>query len=258
MNYRFQRICLFGLFILFFVPVAHAQQDTTEKPKKNYKNIIRYNITNPLIFGGKTMIWGYERVLNNKRSLSLNVGLFEMPKLNLFDINSTNDSIQLTNNTTSSGYNFSLDYRFYLAKENKYNAPRGVYLAPYVNYTTFKRTNTWTLNTSSFTGDVNTEFNLTIATLGGELGYQFILWNRVAIDLILIGPGMSNYDIEAKLSTTLDADEQSELLKIINEAIQEKVPGYSLVIDDAKFEKEGTTNTTTVGFRYMVHVGFRF
>src|SRR6188508_2434265 len=96
-----------------------AQQDTTVKKPKNYKNIIRYNITNPLIFGGSTMIWGYERVLGPHQSVSLNVGLFELPKLDLFDINVGSDSIQLDQYTTSKGYNLSLDYRFYLAKENK-------------------------------------------------------------------------------------------------------------------------------------------
>ena len=249
------------LVALGFLPCISlsAQQDTTVKKSKEYKNIIRYNITNPLIFGGETMIWGYERVLKDYQSISLNVGLFELPKINLFDANFGNDTIQLQKNTTSSGYNVSVDYRFYLSKENKHKAPRGVYLAPYANYTSFERTNSWKVTTNNLgTVDVDTKFNLAIATLGGELGYQFILWNRVAIDLILIGPGMSNYKLEAELSTSLDAEDESALLEKINDVLAEKIPGYSLVIDDAEFERTGTTNTTSIGFRYMVHVGFRF
>jgi hypothetical protein len=52
-------------------------------------------------------------------------------------------------------------------------------------------------------------------------------------------------------------DEQ-ELLDAINEILNDKLPGYSLVIDDAEFKRSGSVNTTSLGFRYIIHFGFRF
>jgi hypothetical protein len=244
------------LAVLLVQVVFAADTDSTHQ-KKELKNTVRVNITNPIIFGSNSMIAGYERVLGPTQTFSVNVGRFSLPKLSLFDFGGT-DSINLTKNSTEKGYHASFDYRFYLAKENRNNAPRGVYLAPYFSYNFFERTNTWTLNTSSFQGDLNTTFNLDIAALGGELGYQFVLWRRLAIDFILIGPGMARYSFKTKLSTTLSADDESELFDRINDFLAEKIPGYKLVIDDAEYKKSGSTKTTTFGFRYMIHLGFRF
>jgi len=105
---------------------------------------------------------------------------------------------------------------------------------------------------------VSTDFKLEMMSVGGELGYQFILWKRLAIDLVLIGPGLTNYAIKTGISTTLSADDQAELLKLIHDALADKIPGYSLVIDDLEYEKSGSANTTTFGFRYMINIGFRF
>jgi hypothetical protein len=248
---------------VFFLPAfllsnqLFAQQDTVVKQEKHFKNTVRFNITNPLIFGGKTLILGYERTLGDHQSICIDGGPLTLPKLLPGTIN-VNDSIQLASNSTEKGYHLSAEYRFYLKNENKYNSPRGVYLAPYVSYNYFNRKNTWTLNTVKANGDVTTDFTLTVATLGGELGYQFVLWKRVAIDLILIGPGMAKYSIKTKLDTTLDPDDETALFKKINDRLADKIPGYSLVIDDTEYETKGTTNTTSIGFRYMINLGFRF
>ena len=48
----------FCMIMLFFAATVNAQQTT----KKEYKNTIKYNITNPFIFGKNVHILGYERV----------------------------------------------------------------------------------------------------------------------------------------------------------------------------------------------------
>lgn len=50
--------------------------------------------------------------------------------------------------------------------------------------------------------DYSEGFNLnqTVA-LGAQLGYQFIIWKRVALDFVLIGPSVAGYALEAKLDT---------------------------------------------------------
>jgi len=226
--------------------------------EKKFKNTVRFNITNPLIFGDKSLVVGYERVLNDSKSFSINIGQSELPEFGLFNPDSDNPEAKLTKNSAGHGFNTTADFRFYLKAENKYAAPHGIYLAPYVAFATMGRKNTWSLNTDNFNGEVVTDFNLSFIAVGGELGYQFIIWKRVALDFILIGPSMAAYKLKAKLDTSLDPDDESLLFQKISEALAEKFPGYSFAFDDAEFVKTGTSDLIGPSFRYVIHVGFRF
>jgi hypothetical protein len=260
--------CLFAFFILMLNHAAMAKMPGLElqvnpdsiisKPEKVFKNTVRYNLTNTLMFGIKTVIVGYERTLGDHQSISINVGQLTLPEFNIIKFNVADTIIQSSKDVNQKGYHASVDYRFYLKHENKNKAPRGVYLAPYYSYNYFERTKTWTLNSTLFQGDVSTKFSLTMHTVGGELGYQFVLWKRLAIDCILLGPGVTSYSVKAKLSTSLDPDDEALLFKKINDALADKIPGYSVVIDDVEFEKSGSVSTTSIGFRYMIQLGFRF
>jgi len=90
------------------------------------------------------------------------------------------------------------------------------------------------------------------------MGYQFIFWDRVSLDMMMFGPGISFYSLKANLSTSLDPERESELFKLINDKLAEKIPGYDKVISPGEFEKTGNFNTTNVGYRYIVMIGYRF
>ena len=54
-----------------------AQTDSLPQvlPAKNYKNIVRYNLSGALLFGfDRYVILGYERVVKKNQSFSINVG----------------------------------------------------------------------------------------------------------------------------------------------------------------------------------------
>ena len=228
-------------------------QDTT-KPKKEFKNNIHFNITNPFIFGDRSLIFGYERQVNKRSTFTINVGPTGFPTLNI--INS--DSLKANTIRDEKGFHLSGDYRFYLAKENKYNVPRGVYIGPYFSYNYFEKDHSWELKTASGASVIiESNTNLTVNTLGIELGYQFVFWNRVSLDMILAGPGVSSYRLEADLGTNLSDADRQKFFEKLNEALAEKFPGYGLAVNEGEFRKTGSTNTTTFGFRYMVQLGFR-
>lgn len=250
------RLSLFSLLIVSAL-VQSAFGQETMKPEKHFKNTVRLNLTNPVIFGDKSLILGYERTLGQHRSISINIGQASLPKFHILNID-TDSTVMLDKTTKESGFNMTVDYRFYLRTDNKYDAPRGVYLAPYFGYNTMGRKNTWTLDTDTFHGDVNTDFKFSATTIGGELGYQFVLWKRVALDFVLVGPGVAFYKLSAKLDTTLDADDEAALYQKINDALADRFPGYTFVFDDIDFKKTGSSNTTSFGFRYVINLGFRF
>ncbi len=244
-----------GFFLLINLALhlpCNGQEET--KPKKELKNTVWINIFNPII-DAKYLVLGYERVLKNNQTFTFNIGRFSLPKFSIIDT----DKLGLTGEYKDWGINTSVDYRFYLGKLNKYNAPRGVYLAPYYSFNHFNRENNWTLKIRCpFDIDIVTDFTLNINTLGGQLGYQFIFWRRLVVDLVLIGPGVGFYGLNVNLDTSLAPDDESLFFQTLNDALKDKFPGYDLVIESGEFEKKGSVRATTLGFRYMIHIGFRF
>lgn len=224
--------------------------------KKARKNIIRYNLSSAALFGfDKAIIFGYERVLSPKQSFSINIGQAGLPKFLVVET----DSFTLGKDLKSSGFNISADYRFYLQKENKYNAPRGVYIGPFYSYNSWKRENSW-----DFTGSatdqklVTTESDFSLHTIGFELGYQFVFWDRLALDMVLIGPGIGWYDIQAKAEGNLSDAERDQVLDALQDLLQQRFPGMNYVLSDKEFNANGRIKTTSIGFRYLIHIGFRF
>jgi hypothetical protein len=227
-----------------------AQSDSA----RTRKNTVRYNITNPLIFGDKSLIFGYERTLRNNQSFSVNIGRTSYPKMLLINP----DSIGLDADFQEKGFHISADYRFYLKKENKYPAPRGFYYGPYISYNYFSRVNTWSMDDPDYTGKLQTTLDMNIAAAGFQVGYQFLFWDRLSVDMIMMGPGLALYNIKATLSTDLSNENEDKFFKAINDYLEENIPGYNSVIDAGEFQKKGSSNTLSLGYRYMVMVGYHF
>jgi hypothetical protein len=248
---------LLQIIILFTAQTLFSQTDTIKpvKEKRNLNNSVKINLTNPMIFGQQCYWFGYERTIGDHQSFEINIGRFSIPRV----LNFNTDSIkEISKETSSRGFHISGEYRFYLAKENKFKSPHGVYIGPYASYNSYSRYFSMTANTQSFTGDLDAKLSLEIASVGFQLGYQFIFWNRVSLDMVLFGPGIAAYRVKANLSTTLDPDEESELFQKINDAIASKIPGYERVISPGEFTRTGSVKTTSIGFRYVVMLGIRF
>jgi hypothetical protein len=247
---------LFALLLVLFSTNVFSQVDTAYSWKNARKNIVRYNLSSALLFGfDKTIILGYERMLKPNRSVSVNFGQTALPKI----VNLDFDSLKFGNDVKNTGFNFSADYRFYLGKLNKYNAPRGVYLGPYYSFNQWARTNDISLtneNGSQKLSKSEMDFNLHMA--GVELGYQFIFWNRLAVDMVLIGPGVGFYNINAKAEGNLTEEERERVQDALQEIITEKFPGMNYVLSDEKFSGSGRISVSSIGFRYLIHVGFLF
>ncbi len=245
-------------FLLLIIAISTYLSPSYGQEKKDsvryFKNTIRINLSNPLLFGDKNLIVGYERAFKNNQSITVNIGRISFPKI----VNINENSIQLQQSSKDIGYGLALDYRFYLKKENKYKAPRGIYIGPYYTYDYFKRENTWTLNTADFTGEVKTDITFKANLVGFQMGYQFVFWNRLALDLVLFGPGKWFYNFNTELNTSLSADDEDLLFSKINGFIDDKIPGNSLVIKPGSLHKKGSSSSSSGGFRYVVHLGFRF
>jgi hypothetical protein len=238
-------IIIAGLSIL----PCHGQEDSV----KNFKNTIRFNITNPMLFSYKFNVIGYERVIKEYQTASINIG-----RTAFGDFLFNSDSLEVIDQKNDKGFNLSLDYRFYLQKENKFRAPRGIYIGPYYSYNHFSRDITWDLSTGTYDGEVLTGMKLNAHFIGAQLGYQFVFWDRLSVDMVLMGPGLWFFKVNSSFDTTLLPEDETMLLEQLNEMLQEKFPGSDFVIKGGDFEAKRNSTTSTVGFRYMINIGFRF
>jgi Protein of unknown function (DUF3575) len=243
------------LFVLSAITLNGQSIQDSLTAKKQYNNTIRYNVSGPLLFGYNYIVLGYERLLNNRQSMSMNLGHAVLPKILSF----STDSFSLSRTRKNAGINFSLDYRFYLSKENKYGAPHGIYIGPYYSYNQFNRDTEWDYTNTSNNNSIGVDTKFNIHTFGAEMGYQFVLWkDRLALDFVLIGPGVSKYSIKSNIIGNLSPADRGELLEAIQQLISQKYPGMDYVIGDKQFDAQGNLSTWNTGFRYIIHIGFRF
>ena len=166
----------FGLF---------AQNDSTLAPGFR-RNSIKWNMTPFLLWSRKDINISYERVLKPYRSFSVNVGYFELPVSGLFD------NLYISKTGHKSGLTVSGDYRYYFKKRNRRSAPDGLYWGPYgsFHYTKFG-SDVDVINNDLVEGSFHTNVNLSIMSTGVEMGYQFVIKERLTIDLLFIGPFQS-------------------------------------------------------------------
>jgi hypothetical protein len=245
------------LFFCFAIAIAICNMQhviAQTKTEKELKNTIKYDLSGAAIFGFKSYIIGFERVMNKHQTLTINIGRNIFPSLHII----STDSLSANRSFGDKGLHLSAEYRFYLKGENKYNAPRGVFIGPYYSYNYFERGNTWNIKNSNFNGNVNTDLSLRVNTVGVEFGYQFIFWKRLTLDMVLLGPGVASYDLRASVNSDLSASDKEQLFQKINDALAEKIPGYSLVLGDTNFRKTGTVKIDSFNFRYLLQLGFRF
>jgi predicted nucleic-acid-binding protein len=216
------------------------------------KNILKFNLT-ANSFLDNAILFEYERVLKNNQTISIQAGYNEAPFASLLD------SARLETDLKKSGWSATVDYRFYLKKENKYAAPRGIYLAPFMSYHHF--INERSLEVQSETGTyepVVLDSKTNLFSVGGEIGYQFIIKNRWSIDLILLGPSITNYNLKMNLTGNLPEQELNDDLQEILSGMLDNYPFIGDLLDDNTAQANGRVNTWDLGFRYSIHVGFCF
>jgi hypothetical protein len=74
---------------------------------------------------------------------------------------------------------------------------------------------------------VDSELKLSVHTIGFEMGYQFVFWDRLAVDMVLLGPGIGNYNLKASLGQSLSQADKEKLFDALNRALAEKFPAIA-------------------------------
>jgi len=248
------------VFMIIFLAGAYTQLAAQKgfefsDSVKYRKNVIRWNLAPFLLWSKKNINIGYERVLKPYRSFSINAGYFELPSLTqgIFD------SLNIQRSGKKWGFSVSGDYRFYFNKRNKRMAPDGLYWGAYGSFHHYQFQNDIViLNSPEIQGVLNFGANLNILSGGVELGYQFIIKERLSIDLVFLGPSISVYTTKMTLGGDIDLDKENEYLQAIYDILSGTIPGFDELVDKGTVTASGTNFSFGLGFRYLIQIGYRF
>lgn len=240
-------------FILSLVAVKIAlAQDVSPALEPVRHNTIKIDLTSHLLYKAP-LVLSFERITKPNQSLGITLGYQEFPRFLRIS-----DSIAVRKNEEERGLKFGAEYRFYLAKENKYLAPRGVYIGPYFAALHFNNERTLEVTRQDGTQDIVTSATkLTILNVGFQLGYQFVFNDRWTLDLVMIGPSMSNYRFSVDVDGTLSGDKDDITNEIILGLI-DRFPFLDDLITDKEATATGKLDAWSYGYRYQFLIGYRF
>ena len=237
-----------SLFLVFIGIMVSASCLAQSDSLVSRRNTIKYLLLNGLTFPNAGAI-SYERVTKPHQSIALTVGYIEFPKLGEFG-----SGIRVASTNRHTGFLAGLEYRYYLRKENKYKAPHGVFVGPYTNLFAFH--NDRAISNADGTSQATLISKITAFNIGAQAGYQFIIGNRWAIDMVFAGPAIARYGLNLKLDGDFDAEDalENELV----EALADRFPLIKDLITDKEVKLNKKNSSWSAGFRYQINVGYHF
>lgn len=235
------------LWCLVEINVVVAQEEKSQERK----NTIKLELTASLWYNNALGI-SYERLTKPNQSFAVSVGYQQLrrsPRLG--------ENIVAKDDRTKNGHKFGAEYRFYLTKENRYPAPRGVYMGPYFTQHGFNNERSLEVDQDGTTEQAILNSRLAIINIGVQLGYQFLINDRWTIDLVFFGPSMSHYrySVEVTGNYTFNPDD------VQNEIILDFIDRFPLleeVISQKQAKRSGGLDTWSYGYRYQFHIGYHF
>ena len=188
----------------------------SKKVKTPVPNVVKVGIDN--YFFGRAD-FAYERQIFGRHSAQIELGIgfpVNIPSrftasFTLPDNDSTTFAVALSPGKWRA-YSFVAEYRFYMLED----APRGLYIAPYIKYKprgfdvegSYTRPDSVDISGRTVTtvsADVQLKGGWRTFGLGAMLGYQFIINDRISIDIAPLGLGVDFQNIYLQFSTD-DAD----------------------------------------------------
>jgi hypothetical protein len=225
---------------------------TAQEPHEKFQrmNTIKYEFTQAIY--PNSYIFSYERVTTPNQTFCISGGYEEFP-----DIIGVSSRTNVKDNLSKSGFKAGAEYRFYLKNENKYLAPHGVYIGPYLSYHDFfnKREIEVDVDGIKETALLKTDFS--IFNVGFQLGYQFVIGNHLTLDLVLIGPSVSNYRASMKMEGDFTFDKEDVENEILLKML-DRFPMLDELLTNKEVSSQGRFDSWSYGWRYQFLIGYHF
>lgn len=246
----FKLVCI--LIVILSSHKANAQENDDGLSRRN---TIKYHFISTALYEDESFVLSYERITKPNQSFAIMAGVVQFPlSVNLGSI------VNVTSDGAKNGFMFGGEYRFFLKKENKYPAPRGVFIGPYANTYRFGNDRTFTITPQdgSPPKEAILTSNISVINIGFQMGYQFVLNNRWTIDMVFIGPSISRYHLKARLDGDFDIDEEDLIGHELLLGLLDRFPLLKELLEDEEIDLQGSNNKWAPGFRYQLNLGYRF
>lgn len=214
----------------------------------------------------------YERMLDPRKSINVQVGWGWGSDLtstfqSTFDANNTSTSntsnIRLSKAQYNGGFQIAPEMRFYLSDQE---GPRGFYLGPQLNFSSYSATLTGSHNYTNSSGSTalsNDKVVLNYTAIGGglQLGAQWIINDHISIDWGFLGLGFVSSTVSAT-GTTDDLGQLDKWAADAKSAVDNKNNGggagsfLGFVKSNDKITAAGTTLLPSL--RSTLCVGYAF
>lgn len=240
------------LLVLFLSTPFFAQNDTIAYHRFERKNVVRLNLTSSIF---NTVGISYERVFKDRFSANLSISF--KPAKELAPIfNFSGSGITLKGTPELGGHYFTPEVRWYCDGRDVRRAPRGFYLGTYYRYgETYLKAN---INYVDEEYDLNANFKFTLREhgFGINIGYQLLaIKERLVLDFVFAGPRISAYTLVAEASSDLNGEFYRQLAENLNDQLGFSFLDPGLELDNKRKQK---VNTTFLGYRYAICIGFAF
>ena len=243
---------------LLFTNSLFAQQINAVDSSYQHKNNVKMNLT-PWVLYYNVLVFSYERTISRNRSFSITGGLLKIPTLNELS-ESTSKDVQ---DVKKMGYTIGGDYRFYLSAENKYSAPHGIYIGPYLNYYHFQNDRYRSFTDSSGNlSKIQVNSTIQVLNLGFQVGYQFVINNRFSIDCTLFAPSVAKYSADISFIGNIDPAHADKITEDMLDALKAHFPMLSSLVTNGEAHVDGNLRSSNAhwagGFKYSILIGYRF
>ncbi len=240
--------CFIIILLSGYYAIAQGGDDGMDR-----KNTVKYHVISQALYT-ESFVMSYERIVKPNQSFAIMAGYLQFP------ISLNSEIISASSEGSKKGLVLGGEYRFYLKKENKFSAPHGVFIGPYINMYNFsnERMLTITPPDGSPPTEADLETDINVVNIGFQMGYQFVINNRWTIDMVFIGPSLSQYYLKIKLDGEFDSVDTDLIENELLLGLLDKFPLLKDFLDDQEINLNGTNNKWAPGFRYQLNLGYRF
>lgn len=208
----------------------------------------------------RTLNLEYERLLTEKTSVFGEIG-YQFPidvpsQLVNFTEGTGSENNLIINDGKYNNFYFAAEYRIYTGGE----AGRGFFIAPYLklsNYS-FDVNGTYNNNANGFI-NIPAKVNLGYfsTSIGGQLGYQWIVKDKVTINWSFIGLGVGINRLSAGF-TAADNDVFEKWEQDVNDFLANFPGNYQLSSDNATRTIDAAGTVILPAARASLSIGYRF
>lgn len=250
-------------FFLLPATILFSQRVTRENEKYGDFNVFKINLS-ALTTG--TYSFQYEKALSNHTSLLLAAKFrpsaslpFKSTIKSFLDTLSEGAGIDFVNNAKVGSYAITPEIRFYFGK----GAMHGFYLAPFARYESNKL-NSWRYTLKTINKTIVIDFTGKQSGVGAglQIGAQYLLSNKISLDIWLVGPYIFANKIDANSITDLSDKTDQDLQDAKNDIekyAKDYLPGHTV---NATVTRNGATLNAKGAFygarALGLAIGYRF